>query len=240
MAWKHVSIWQAGSAGPIQSWRGTPDKTGPESSNTALLIIYDIFGYYPQTLQGADILAHSDQEHQYQVFIPDWFGDKPADLNWFPPTDDDKKQKLGNFFQTQGTAPDKVERIPKLVKDAQSKYPSIKKWGLVGFCWGGKVAVVTAGSTDIFSAVAQVHPAMVDPKDADNVKVPFCCLASQDEPADDIKAFKDNLKVEKHVETFPDQIHGWMAARGDLSNPKVKSEYERGYKTLLTFFHDHL
>ena len=31
-----------------------------------------------------------------------------------------------------------------------------------------------------------------------------------------------------------------MAARGDLKESKVKSEYERGYKILLDFFHEHL
>lgn len=44
--------------------------TGPSSAKSALLVIYDIFGFFPQTLQGADILAHSDKEHQYQVFMP--------------------------------------------------------------------------------------------------------------------------------------------------------------------------
>jgi len=45
-------------------------KTGPSSAKSALLVIYDIFGFFPQTLQGADILAMGDKEHQYQVFMP--------------------------------------------------------------------------------------------------------------------------------------------------------------------------
>lgn len=45
-------------------------KTGPDSAKSALLVVYDIFGFFPQTIQGADILAHSDKEHQYQVFMP--------------------------------------------------------------------------------------------------------------------------------------------------------------------------
>lgn len=44
--------------------------TGPKDAKSALLVVYDIFGFFPQTLQGADILAHSDKEHQYQVFMP--------------------------------------------------------------------------------------------------------------------------------------------------------------------------
>lgn len=65
-------------------------------------------------------------------------------------------------------------------------------------------------------------------------------LASNDELKEDVEKFEKNLKGEKHVEIFGDQIHGWMAARADLEDERVKSEYERGYKTLLEFFAKHL
>lgn len=45
-------------------------KTGSEKAKSAILVIYDIFGFFPQTLQGADILAYGDNEQQYQVFMP--------------------------------------------------------------------------------------------------------------------------------------------------------------------------
>ncbi|MCJ1237549.1 hypothetical protein MMC14_005536 [Varicellaria rhodocarpa] len=76
---------------------------------------------------------------------------------------------------------------------------------------------------------------MVDPADGEKMTVPVCMLASKDEPADAVEKFKESLKVPSHVETFSDQIHGWMAARGDLKDARVKSEYERGYKILLDF-----
>jgi hypothetical protein len=81
---------------------------------------------------------------------------------------------------------------------------------------------------------------MVDPSEALDIKIPLCMLASKDEPAEDVKKFEANLKGEKHVEIFGDQIHGWMAARADLEDKRVVSEYERGYKTLLEFFGKHL
>lgn len=109
------------------------------------------------------------------------------------------------------------------------------------FCWGGKAVALTAKeSTNPFAAVASVHPAFVDASDAPGVKVPFIMLASGDEPAEDVKKFEEALNVPKHVEIFADQIHGWMAARSDLSDDSVKRQYERGYKTLLQFFSKHL
>ena len=91
-----------------------------------------------------------------------------------------------------------------------------------------------------FSAAAEVHPAMVDPSDAKGIKIPLCMLASGDEDATAVKKFGENLSVDHHVETFGDQVHGWMAARGDLENERVRKEYERGYGTLLDFYHEHL
>ncbi len=114
------------------------------------------------------------------------------------------------------------------------------KWGSVGMCWGGKVVSLTSQAGTKFSAAAEVHPAMVDAKDAKGIKIPLCMLASGDEKAEDVKAFEEALTAEKHVETFGDQVHGWMAARGDLKNERVKKEYERGYQTLLDFYHKHL
>jgi hypothetical protein len=62
---------------------GCVDVTGPSDATKAILVIYDIFGYFEQTLQGADILAHGDSENKYKVFIPDWFEGSPAAIEWY-------------------------------------------------------------------------------------------------------------------------------------------------------------
>jgi hypothetical protein len=58
------------------------DVTGPATATKAILSIFDIFGYFDQTIQGADILAYSDKHNQYLVFMPDFFDGRPADLAW--------------------------------------------------------------------------------------------------------------------------------------------------------------
>ncbi|KAJ9212689.1 hypothetical protein DTO166G4_5760 [Paecilomyces variotii] len=218
--------------------------TGPESASKAILVIYDIFGFFEQTLQGADILANSDAEKKYRVFIPDFFEGSPADISWYPPQTEEHKQKLGEFFSTKAAPPKTLSKIPEVVAEANKLAPSSGKfesWGILGFCWGGKITSLAAGKDEkLFKAAAQAHPAMVDPNDAKQVKVPMALLASKDEPVDDVKAYKENLTVPKLVDTFPTQIHGWMAARSNLQDPEVVKEYERGYKTVLSFFHEHL
>jgi dienelactone hydrolase len=77
---------------------------------------------------------------------------------------------------------------------------------------------------------------MVDPSEAEKIKIPLMMLASGDEPKDDVEKFEKSLTGEKHVETFEDQVHGWMTARADLDDQRAKAEYERGYSALLTWF----
>lgn len=63
------------------NWTAT-DVTGPEDADKGILAVYDIFGYFDQTLQGADILATSDANQKYKVFMPDWFKGKPCPIEW--------------------------------------------------------------------------------------------------------------------------------------------------------------
>jgi hypothetical protein len=46
-------------------------------------VIYDIFGFFEQTIQGADIIAQGAKGEGYQVFMPDFFDGSPADIAWY-------------------------------------------------------------------------------------------------------------------------------------------------------------
>ncbi|KAH7175550.1 hypothetical protein EDB81DRAFT_874394 [Dactylonectria macrodidyma] len=240
--------------------------TGPSDATKAIVVIYDIFGYFDQTIQGADILAFSDDHQKYKVYIPDWFEGKPCPIEWYaflhchlpvflqhinsrnalttcftssrryPPDTEEKQKGLGDFFG-KFPPPKIAALVPDYVKAVQAKDSSISKFGIIGYCWGGKVvALSTKADTNPFSVAASIHPAMVDANDATGVTIPTALLASKDEDATEVKKFEEALTVPKHVETFGDQIHGWMAARADLEDARVREEYERGYKTVLGFF----
>ncbi|KAF5018978.1 hypothetical protein F66182_9024 [Fusarium sp. NRRL 66182] len=211
------------------------DVTGHVDAKKAIVVIFDIFGFFDQTLQGADILAFSGAE-KYKVYIPDWFKGSPCPIEIYPPDNDDKKKQLGDFFGAY--PPPKVAGlVPDYAKAIKEQDSSIEKFGIIGYCWGGKVVSLSVkADTNPFSIAAQIHPAMVDASDAEGISIPIMLLASKEEPDEEVKKFEDTLKVTKHVETFKDQIHGWMAARADLSDNRVKEEYERGYKTVVEFF----
>lgn len=81
---------------------------------------------------------------------------------------------------------------------------------------------------------------MVDPKDAPNVTIPMLMIPSKDEPKEDVDKYEQGLQVPHKIEWFHDQIHGFMAARGNLEDENVRKAYERGYKEVLSFFNQHL
>lgn len=58
------------------------DATGPADAQKGILVIMDIFGFFEQTLQGADILSSNGAE-KYRVVVPDWFEGEPADISWY-------------------------------------------------------------------------------------------------------------------------------------------------------------
>lgn len=214
--------------------------TGSSSAKHGIFVIYDIFGYFPQTLQGADILAYGDKEKQYQVFMPDLFEGNPADITWYPPDTPEKGKKLGEFFSGIAAPPKHVKRVPELVAAIKKEYSGLESFAVIGYCWGGKIVNLVSQEGTPFKAAAAIHPAMVDPADAPKVTIPIAVLPSGDEDKEAVTGYEKALKVENVVEWFPTQIHGWMAARSNLEDDEVKKEYERGYKLLLDFFHKHV
>ncbi|KAE9975304.1 hypothetical protein BLS_002674 [Venturia inaequalis] len=212
-------------------------ETGSASPTHAILYIYDIFGLYPQTLRGADILARSvagKARNDTKVFMPDWFT-QPADISMYPPDTPEKMEYINNFFSDNAAPSAIIPKIDGIIKSIEAKNPTIQSWGIVGFCWGGKASLVSGPNT-IFKAAAQCHPSLLDPNDADNVSVPMMVLPSGDEHVPTVIEFEKRLQAGSYVETFEDMEHGWMTSKADFGNARVLAEYLRGYDLLSAFF----
>lgn len=221
---------------PFTSQLTPADVTGSPSATTGIFVVADIFGYYPQTLQGADILASTSD---YRVFVPDFWDNDPCPLEWYPPTSA-TAEKLGNWFKQHGDFPLGCEKTLRFLASFKKEAPKIEKWVGLGYCWGGKIISLTSAENTPWAVSVQCHPAGPSGADAAKITIPHMLLASMDESKDDVEAFDKNLKVEKHVETWDKMIHGWLAARGDLDNPEVVKEYEKGYQTILDFLKKNL
>ncbi|RMZ81170.1 hypothetical protein DV737_g2637, partial [Chaetothyriales sp. CBS 132003] len=213
--------------------------TGPSDADTAIFLIYDIFGFFPQTIQGADILAASDKDRPKQVFIPDFWDGNAANIDWYPPDTEEKQKSFTSWFGN--AVPSKhLPRVPGLLDAAERFNPKIKSWGTIGYCWGGKMVSLIGGRETRLKAGVQTSPALIDVADAEKVKIPMLLLPSKDESLSEFEKYRDALKVPNRLEYFSNQIHGWMSARGDLKDPEVQKDYQRGYQLAADFFAQYL
>ncbi|KAI5778700.1 dienelactone hydrolase [Geopyxis carbonaria] len=213
--------------------------TGSTDSKTGVLVIYDIFGLdFAQTLQGADIIASSTSS---LVVIPDFFKGEPMAISGFPPDTPEKQKALGEFFAGPAAPPKTVAKVGELVPLLKEKYPSVERWALMGYCWGGKVTALLSGAGCPFVGSAQIHPAMMDAEDAAKLTVPHFVLATKDEDAETTEKVRgiienhqdEAVRTKSQVMRWEGTFHGFMAARVDLKDAESKAYYEKGYKKLV-------
>ncbi|CRG84228.1 putative AIM2 family protein C30D10,14 [Talaromyces islandicus] len=216
--------------------------SGSKTATRAVIYVFDIFGFSPQTLRGADILAHDlSASSPALVIVPDWFDGSVAEKAWVPPVTPEQQEKLGGFIQNKASPGLVVPRVLELSNAINKTFASVERLGIFGFCWGGKLASLACqDDKDSFVVAVQTSPARIDPEEAKKVSVPMALLLSGDEDTELAAKYAGNLTKDTLMESFEGQIHGWMSARGDLEDPKVKAEYERGYQVAGAFFNKHL
>ena len=164
----------------------SPDVAGSSQAKRGILVIYDVFGYYIQALKGADILAYDSEElpdgsGDFQIFMPDFFGDHPQDLANFPPKSPKQFKAIYEFMKGPADPSKNVDLVGPFMKKVMQEHQEIETWGIVGFCWGGKIAALVSQKDTIFKAAAQCHPSLLSNEDAGKVEIPMCILPSQDE-----------------------------------------------------------
>jgi len=115
------------------------------------------------------------------------------------------------------------------------------KVGILGYCWGGKVAVLSGAEGTKFDAVASVHPGRVEESDGENLTVPFGFFPSNGEPKDvcdkvwEFASKKPFAHLNRYV-YYETVHHGFAAARANLSDPENLKQYGHFYSTVSDFF----
>ncbi|WFD31459.1 carboxymethylenebutenolidase [Malassezia sp. CBS 17886] len=211
--------------------------TGDRSSKHVLLCIYDIFGYWATTQQGADLLGDTGK---VKVVMPDFLRGQPWPIDKFPPPKDEQ-DKFSQWLDTIGSIPDRLKDIDVVV--AGLKAQGAEKIGLYGFCWGGKISLLASRQGSPFVGTAQVHPAFVSPEDAKPVAVPLAFFPSGDEPEKDVNDFWNTFK-ESNPDAFKKSVtkyytnmhHGFAAARADLNKEENYFAFQDVYTRLADYF----
>lgn len=95
-------------------------------------MIIDYLRYFPQTQQGADIIASSLKT---TVYMPDFFEpDGPFPSEKYPPKTDQDKADLQDFFAGIASPPIAIKKLTSFGEFLKSK--GAKKVAIYGFCWG--------------------------------------------------------------------------------------------------------
>jgi len=210
--------------------------TGPENHDTAIVCVYDVFGFFPQTQQGADILASTLET---TVYMPDFFKGKPYPLSKFPPKTAEDKAELQAFFGGAGNIQNTLAKLTKFGETLRTG--NIQRLGVYGLCWGGKVSMLASSDSTPFDAVSMIHPAMISPDDATKLTIPLAMYVSKDEPIDEVIKVNELIAnkpfaAKNDYKLYANMHHGWAGARGNLNDAANKEEYEDVYTRLVEFF----
>ncbi|CDM28450.1 Dienelactone hydrolase [Penicillium roqueforti FM164] len=203
------------------------------------MLVYDIFGLYPQTIQGASILA---QKLECLVIIPDFFRGKAASMDWVAMDTEEKRNNMMTFFGENASPEKNLSTLLDIMKQSEDLYPQVKSWGVLGLCWGGKLAALASGGRSYFKVSGQAHPSLLDIADAKATNIPHICLSSPEEQADVLKEYEQAMRanVDVEFELYETMFHGWMGSRANMENEQNSKEFTRGYEQIADFFNVHL
>lgn len=102
--------------------------TGDKTASKAIFLLYDIFGYSPPTLQGADIISAAG----YLLVIPDLLNSRLAQAQWFSSTAEEDVKTKNEFMAYIGDMPQHLQRFKTSLAALKSEYKSVEKWGSIG------------------------------------------------------------------------------------------------------------
>ncbi|CAD5167892.1 endo-1,3;1,4-beta-D-glucanase-like isoform X1 [Musa acuminata AAA Group] len=206
---------------------------GSPNSKLAVLLISDIFGFEAPNLRKiADKIATSG----FFVVVPNLLYDDPYSA-------DNPERPISIWIQSH--SPDKGCQDAKPII-AALKNKGISAVGAAGFCWGGKVVVELAKSSEIEAAVL-CHPSFVNIDDMKaGVKCPISILGAENDhisPPELLKQFEQALSLtseERHiVKIFPGVAHGWTVKHKADDAAAVKRAQE-AHQDMLNWFTQHV
>ena len=130
---------------------------------------------------------------------------------------------------------------------------NVQRIGFLGFCWGGGMAIlVGADSTELgIAASGGLHAAVGLAGEGDEylalvekTQAPLFFIQAKNDPdarpLAEAVGKNETFGAQSEVRTFFDQLHGFCAARGDWSQPKIKRAAFNAVSIAIGFFEEHV
>ncbi|KAK9378505.1 Alpha/Beta hydrolase protein [Kockiozyma suomiensis] len=201
---------------------------GSTESTTALVCIYDIFGFHKNTFQGTDFLALNTASAPL-VIMPDFFKGNPLDATRL-----NDIEYRSSWIAARNDV-DNLAYLDSVLEFIKKTYPAVKSIGLYGFCWGAKIAI-TAAKNKLVTAISLIHPSRLVELDAEGIEdIPVQIIATKDESDESLQPLISKLKNVEYIR-MDDMFHGFAAARGDWSVVEQKERAQEAFKLTADFF----
>ena len=127
-----------------------------------------------------------------------------------------------------------------------------RRIGVLGFCWGGWVALRTAGAETGVDCVAALHPSMkmeafhggCNSDVYDAIRCPTMCLAAGDDPEDvkpegELSQSLTRRGILADLEEFKEMDHGWVV-RGDATDGIIADAVTTALQKTFQFLKRHV
>jgi carboxymethylenebutenolidase len=184
----------------------------------AVLIVHDIWGYTDFYKD----LARRITQHGHAAALVDFFGrqgDLPASMR-FP-------ERTGTKPEAMARAVERAQQLTdeRFLADAQTAVDDLlargaSKVAAWGFCMGGRLAYVAAARVSRLAGVVayygpvQAEAGRLSPLQlASDIKIPLLGIFGGADPtisADQVAAFRDALRTDTEIVTYPNAPHGFL------------------------------
>ncbi|KZF24801.1 dienelactone hydrolase family protein-like protein [Xylona heveae TC161] len=239
-------------------------ETADKSRAKSVVILTDVFGWQ---LKNVRLLADNYAKAGFHVYIPDIHQNDSIAAEFLQDVEPPLTVREGLSITQKATKAASVTSVlgPWLIKHREAvtlplidgfinavKYiPGTNKVGVLGFCWGGRYAVLEANSTGKVhggvDAAYACHPSMISvPADFEPVNKPLSlAFGDKDSLVDQVTVGKiiDTLAVKTElpheIRIYEDQVHGFTL-RGDWSSDKDKKAMDEALQQGVDWFSTYL
>jgi len=244
--------------GNLPTYVAEPDN-GDKSKTVVFLV--DIFGW---EFPNVRLLADSYASKGFYALIPDVHQGDSLPIEFLQSVEPPLKvqEQQGLVDKTKNTATVGTTLPPWLLRhreavtkpliddyiEAVRQIRGVKKVGAIGFCWGGRYAILAAhGGKGSVDAAYACHPSLVAvPGDFEPVTKPLSlAVGTKDSLLDNatIGKIQDTLatktEVPHEIRIYEDQVHGF-ALRSDWSSEKDKKAMDEAQQQGIEWFGKYL